>query len=81
MIISLQQAYVGETLTVSQIQGSHESRMRLVHLGIIPGISICILNRSTENVLVRVRDSRFMLDTATAGRIQVFQSDLRRMVK
>jgi len=69
--MSLVMAKSGEVFTVSSLEGPHELRMRLVNLGIFPGAIIQILQRTSSTVLLKVQDTRLMIQQRLACQVYV----------
>lgn len=61
----------GEAFTVSSLDGPHELQMRLVNLGIFPGAIIRILHRTSSTVLLKVQDTRLMIQQRLACQVNV----------
>ncbi len=67
----LSMANSGEAVKVLAISGSHDMKMRLVNLGILPGVMVQILNRDSSSLLLKVRSTRLMLHHSIAHQVQV----------
>jgi Fe2+ transport system protein FeoA len=61
----------GKQFRVIRINGSDETRMRLVNMGITNGSKIRIISRMPAAFLVGVRETRIMLDIKLAEQIDV----------
>ena len=61
----------GQKCIVKNFTCSCDVRMRMVNMGFIPGCSIEVMNRINGTLLVRVGQSRLMLDCCLATQIQV----------
>ena len=63
----------GQLMIVTALGGPREVRVRLTDLGFTPGTPICVLSRSHESVIVKVRGGRIMLNNHLAANIEVEQ--------
>ncbi len=64
-------AQIGQKCIIKGFACSCNVRMRMVNMGFIPGCSVEIMNRINGTLLVRVGQSRLMLDCCLATQIQV----------
>jgi len=64
-------AGIGQKCIIKSFACSCDVRMRMVNMGFIPGRSVEIMSRMNGTLLVRVGDSRLMLDCCLATQIQV----------
>ena len=64
-------AQVGQKCTVKGFACSCDVRMRMVNMGFVPGCSVEIMSRINGSLLVRVGESRLMMDGCLATQIQV----------
>ena len=71
--MQMQSVDQGQLMIVTALGGSREVRTRLTDLGFTPGTPICIINRSQDSVIIKVRGSRIMLNNALASAIKVEQ--------
>lgn len=69
----MQSANQGQLMIVTALGGSKEVRARLTDLGFTPGTPVCVLSRSHESIIVKVRGSRIMLNNLLASNIKVEQ--------
>ncbi len=63
----------GQLMLVTALGGSKEVRARLTDLGFTPGTPVCVLSRSHESIIVKIRGSRIMLNNLLASNIKVEQ--------
>lgn len=63
----------GQLMIVTSLGGPREVRVRLTDLGFTPGTPICVLSRSQESIIVKVRGGRIMLNKLLAASIEVEQ--------
>ncbi|MBP2626654.1 MAG: FeoA family protein [Firmicutes bacterium] len=63
---------IGKKCIVKSFACSCDIRMRMVNMGLIPGRSVEVMNRMNGALLVRVGESRLMLDCCLATQIQVY---------
>lgn len=61
----------GKEVEVLAINGSHAMQMRLVSLGILPGVTVHVLNRDSSSLLLKIRSTRLMLQHSVAQQVQV----------
>ena len=64
-------AAIGQKCIVKSFACSCDIRMRMVNRGFIPGCSVEVMNRMNGTLLVRVGESRLILDCCLATQIQV----------
>ncbi|WP_378954179.1 ferrous iron transport protein A [Pelosinus sp. sgz500959] len=62
---------IGQKCIVKGFACSCEVRMRMVNMGFIPGSLVEVMSRVNGTLLVRVGQSRLMLDCCLATQIQV----------
>lgn len=62
---------IGQTCTIKGFACSCHLRMRMVNMGFIPGRSVEVMSRMNGTLLVRVGESRLMLDCCLATQIHV----------
>lgn len=62
---------IGQKCIVDSFACSCDMRMRMVNMGLIPGRSVEVMNRMNGTLLVRVGESRLVLDCCLATQIQV----------
>lgn len=60
-----------EAVEVRSVNGSHAIQMRLINLGILPGVRIRILHSDSSSLLLKFRNTRLMLQRSIASQIQV----------
>jgi ferrous iron transport protein A len=70
-MLSLVSAPIGSEVTVAKISAENRIRRRLEDLGILAGQTIVPMMDSMGNIVVRVRDSRLVLNHGLAARIYV----------
>lgn len=63
----------GQLMLVSAIGGSKEVRARLTDLGFTPGTPVCVLSKSHDSIIVKVRGSRIMVNNQLAANIKIAQ--------
>jgi ferrous iron transport protein A len=61
----------GEAVKVQAINGPHAMQIRLVNLGILPGVSVRILNHDSSSLLLKIKNTRLMLHRSIASLVQV----------
>lgn len=64
-------AQIGEKCIIKSFACSSDVRMRMVNMGFFPGCLVEVMNRMNGTLLVRVGQSRLMLDCCLATQIQV----------
>jgi len=64
-------ASIGQKCIIKSFACSCDIRMRMVNMGFIPGCSVEVMNRMNGTLLVRVGESRLILDCCLATQIQV----------
>jgi len=64
-------AQIGQKCTIKGFACSCNVRMRMVNMGFIPGSCIEVMNRINGTLVVRVGQSRLILDCCLATQIQV----------
>lgn len=64
-------AGIGQKCIIKGFACSCDVRMRMVNMGFIPGCPIEVMSRVNGTLLVRVGESRLMLDSCLATQIQV----------
>ncbi|HWR08923.1 FeoA family protein [Sporomusa sp.] len=64
-------AVPSQLMIVTALGGPREVRSRLTDLGFTPGTPVCVLSRTNESVIVKVRGSRIMLNNSLACNIAV----------
>lgn len=69
MCMPLHLANEGKSLEVINVDGVSPVRIRLTELGFIPGTRICVLSKNQECILVKIKDSRIMLNHLMACRV------------
>ena len=69
----MQSANQGQLMRVTALGGPKDIRARLTDLGFTPGTPVCVISRSQESVIVKVRGSRIMLNNLLAANIKVQQ--------
>lgn len=69
----MQSAEQGQLMLVTALGGPKEVRTRLTDLGFTPGTPVCVLSRSHDSIIVKVRGSRIMLNNLLASNISVEQ--------
>jgi len=62
---------IGQKCIIKSFACSCEMRMRMVNMGFIPGRSVEVMSRMNGTLLVRIGDSRLMLNCCLATQIQV----------
>ena len=62
---------IGEKCMMKGFSCSHDVCMRMVNMGFIPGCPIEVINRLNGTLLVKVGESRLMLDCCLAHQIEV----------
>ena len=62
---------VGQKCIIKGFACSSDVRMRMVNMGFIPGCLIEVINRINGTLLIKVGESRLMLDCCLAHQIQV----------
>lgn len=62
---------IGEQCTVKSLTCPCDVRMRMVNMGIVPGCSIAIMNRMNGNLVVKLGQSRLVIDCCLANQIKV----------
>ena len=68
-MIPLTMAKPGETVTIRKITGKDEIRQHLADLGFVVDSDVTIVNESSGNLILQVKDSRIALDRTMANRI------------
>lgn len=71
MYTPLHLANEGRALQVVHVDGTAPIRTRLTELGFTPGVKVCVISKNNECVIVKVRDSRIMLNCLMACRVNV----------
>ncbi|HBS61083.1 MAG TPA: ferrous iron transport protein A [Firmicutes bacterium] len=61
----------GREYRIVNINGSTDLRMKLVNMGITPGVAVRIISKSPSSLLIGLRDTRIMLNSGIAHQIQV----------
>ncbi|MEA1899967.1 MAG: FeoA family protein [Thermodesulfobacteriota bacterium] len=62
----------GEEVTLIDIEGGRGVRSKLYSMGLVPGITLKILNRKGSGpVMIAVKDSRLAIGRGMAGKIIV----------
>lgn len=61
----------GEAVTVLAINGSHAMQMRLINLGIMPGVMVQIITCDSSSLLLKIKSTRLMLQRSIAYQVQV----------
>lgn len=64
-------AQVGQKCIVKGFACSCDARMRMVNMGFIPGCSVEVMSRINGALVVRIGESRLMMDCCLANQIQV----------
>jgi len=64
-------ALIGQKCIIKSVACSCDIRMRMVNMGFVPGRPVEVMNRMNGTLLVRVGQSRLMLDCCLATQIQV----------
>lgn len=64
-------AQIGQKCIIKGFACSCDARMRMVNMGFVPGSLIEVVSRANGSLLVRVGQSRLMLDCCLATQIQV----------
>jgi Fe2+ transport system protein FeoA len=61
----------GKAVKVLAINGSHAMQMRLINLGIMPGVMVQILTRDSSSLLLKISSTRLMVQSSIAYQVQV----------
>ena len=69
----LASALIGQSCIIKGFACCCAMRLRMVNMGFIPGRSVQVMNRINGALLVRVGESRLMLDCCLANQIQVHE--------
>lgn len=64
-------AGIGQKCIIGDFTCSYEMRMRMVNMGLVPGCSVEIMNRINGTLLVKVGQSRIMLESCLAHQIRI----------
>jgi len=64
-------ASIGQKCIIKNFTCSCDTRMRMVNMGIFPGRPVEIMSRLNGALLVRVGESRLMMDCCLATQVQV----------
>jgi len=64
-------ALIGQKCIVKSFACSCDMRMRMVNMGFIPGRAVEVMSRMNGALMVRIGESRLMLDCCLATQIQV----------
>jgi len=67
----LASALIGQKCIIKSFADTCDIRMRMVNMGFVPGRSVEVMNRMNGTLLVRVGQTRLMLDCCLATQIQV----------
>ncbi|MCD8212007.1 MAG: ferrous iron transport protein A [Oscillospiraceae bacterium] len=70
-MLPLAMANVGDTITVSKINGKDEVRQHLAELGFVIGADVYVVNKIGGNLILQIKDSRVAVDQSVATRIMV----------
>lgn len=62
---------IGEEGVVKVIKGKDETKRFLLHLGFLEGVRVKVINKSSGNIILNVKDARVAIDKSVAKRIFV----------
>jgi ferrous iron transport protein A len=73
MLSNLEQAQLRLPVRISGIDGGHEVRARLATMGLLPGVTLAVLNRAPLGgpLLVEIAGSRIALGRGVARQVLV----------
>ena len=69
--MTLALALIGKKCIIKDFACSCTMRMRMVNMGFVPGCAVEVMSRMNGTLLVRIGQSRLMLDGCLATQIQV----------
>ena len=64
-------ANIDEDNVIKKVGGSAETKHHLENLGFVPGSAIRIVNRSSVNIIVNIKDTRVAISEELAKKIIV----------
>lgn len=59
----------GEEVIIRKIGGSHEVKLHLQNLGLVPGESCTVISENNGNLIIRFKETRLAIDSYMAARI------------
>ena len=68
---------VGQPVQLVKINAGRRLKHRLTELGLTPGVTLTIIQKTGGPILISVRDSRIAIGRGMANKIQVTQLDER----
>ncbi len=70
-------ARIGEPVRIVKVGGLEETHKHLEEMGFVPDSEVTVVSRISENMILKVRDSRVALDGALAKKIMVEETEFR----
>lgn len=59
----------GTEVIIRKIGGSHEVKLHLQNLGLVPGESCTVISENNGNLIIKFKETRLAIDSYMAARI------------